>query len=628
MSNRRISFLAWNLVFFGVVLANAAARADDGPRVDDGPRADEQLSMLRARADEQFEQRLKWLAAKCEELELKQQAEITGHWFPVRDPARQYLFVPPPSDPTVPPAAAADVVQQWHRRFLQYRTAYAAELFKLVAPLLDVQHDTQAYQLLHEILREDPNHAEARRILGYMKSGGAWRQPGANSSARVMLAPHPRFGWRARQHWRIDTAHFRISTNDGAQAGLELGRQLEDLYHVWQQLFVRYWQVPGDLSNRLAGAAPAATRQEKHQVVLLKSRDEYLAMLKASQPNVGLSQGIYLYDDRMAVFYSGDERARATWFHEATHQLFQETGSVASGVGRRLNFWIVEGIALYMESLTPHDGYYSVGGVDSSRLQDARFRALTDGFYMPLDQFVALGEPALQTHADIRRLYSQAAGLAHFLMDYQQGRYRDALVDYIRLVYQGRDTPQTLGLLSNASLVELDAQYREFLNVTDADLAHLNPPPLVRNLSLSHTAVTDQGLAQLAEHRELQWLNLAFTATTDTGVAYFKDAAGLTDLYLEKTKITDAALEIIGRFEKLETLGLSLTSVTDAGLAHLTRLSNLTTLTLAGTAVTDAGLEELTNLRKLETLDVRATAVTAEGINRLKQSLPALRIDM
>ncbi len=104
----------------------------------------------------------------------------------------------------------------------------------------------------------------------------------------------------------------------------------------------------------------------------------------------------------------------ATWKHEATHQLFNEVRRVRPNLGQNANFWIVEGLALYMESLQIREGYSFVGGLEADRLQFARYRRLCEDYYIPLAQLTAMGKATLQQHAEIRRIYSQAAGLAHF----------------------------------------------------------------------------------------------------------------------------------------------------------------------------------------------------------------------
>jgi hypothetical protein len=69
----------------------------------------------------------------------------------------------------------------------------------------------------------------------------------------------------------------------------------------------------------------------------------------------------------------------------------------------------------------------------------------------------------LQSDPRIRTLYSQAAGLANFLVAYDGGRYRDALVTYLRAVYSGHDDADTLAKLTAARYSELDRQYHEFI---------------------------------------------------------------------------------------------------------------------------------------------------------------------
>lgn len=145
--------------------------------------------------------------------------------------------------------------------------------------------------------------------------------------------------------------------------------------------------------------------------------------------------------------------------HEATHQLFQETRPTARLVGRGDNFWIIEAVACYLESLEQHAGYFTLGGPDEGRMPAARHRLLVDNFYVPLDELVALGMQGLQRHADIAKLYSESAGLAAFLLS----RYPEATAKYLESVYTGHADHDTLARLSGRTYAELDAEYRAFV---------------------------------------------------------------------------------------------------------------------------------------------------------------------
>src|SRR5689334_23062257 len=61
------------------------------------------------------------LAAKCDELDLREQATITRHWPVERHPKRQYLFLPSTSDLTAPKSSTPEAARQWHQRFLELR---------------------------------------------------------------------------------------------------------------------------------------------------------------------------------------------------------------------------------------------------------------------------------------------------------------------------------------------------------------------------------------------------------------------------------------------------------------------------------------------------------------------------
>jgi hypothetical protein len=360
-------------------------------------------------------------------------------------------------------------------------------------------------------------------------------------------------------------------------------------------------------------------------VVFFRHRDEYVKHLRVAEPRIGITLGFYLQPERTAYFFGGPDDLAATWRHEATHQLFHETLRTSGDVGVTANFWIVEGVALYIESLASHAGYCTLGGLDADRLQYARYRALNEGFYVPLEELASMSRPAIQEAENIRRLYSQAAGLTHFLMHYDGGRYRPAMIDYLRMVYAGRDDAGSLSRLVGAPLATLDDQYSQFLQVTDDDLAHLAHRRGLSKLSLGHTAVTDAGLAHLDTISDLQWLDLAGCAITDETIHRLRGARQLRELSLEHTKITDAALDTVGRLSGLEQLDLSYTPVTDEGLAQLAGLTKLMDLWLTGTQITDAGLAHLHRMKDLGMLEVSDTRVTPHGVQQLQRRLPSLK---
>ncbi len=425
----------------------------------------------------------------------------------------------------------------------------------------------------------------------------------------------------------IESGSFHVTTDHSEQAGRRLVERLEELRDIWQQLFFRYHSNTAALARRLEGSTSVSRNPRRYKVVLFRDRQEYVEHLQRIEPRIGVSVGYYLESQKTAYFYIDDQPKDDTYFHEVTHQLFAETGRVVSGVGVRGNAWIIEGVAMYMESLRKMGHYYTAGGIDANRLQYARYRTLSQRFYVPLEQLVAMGRQDLQQHEDIRMLYSQSAGLATMLMDYRRGVYRRALVDYLRVVYQGRDRVDSLASLASVPLADLDGQYLEFLNVTDADLAALADAPPARNLSLGRTSVTDEGMKHLKGQTLLEWLDVGNTTVGDDGLAALCSATRLNHLIVEQTRISDASLETISNFRELEILDLTGTAITDEGLSHLRSLTKLKELWIGDTAIGDAGLVHLEGLKCLETLDVGGTNVTIEGWDRLKKVLPSLNTD-
>ena len=598
-----------------------------------GAFADE-VAAKREALDKEYAEQLTTLADKCDELGLSDEAKATRSWHIRRTAGRQYLFVPGTNDAAVLKAGSAKITQQWRDKLRSLREARGEELWQLVQRACDEHQAAVAFQLLHEVLRESPDHAQARRTLGYTKNiRGQWQLAGVPASGNGVAVPgsidHPKLGWRRRSYWRLETPHYNIATNHSPKAAVDLGRQMEDLHALWQQIFFNYWSNEAALAARLAGGnEPLARERPKMNVVLFRNREEYVQQLAPGEPKIPLTLGIYMDEPRTAFFYAGDESLHPTWYHEAAHQLFQESQPGRVSPGKSQNFWIVEGAAMYLESLQRHDGYWTVGGWDADRLQFARYRALAGDFAMPLKDLVTLSRDDVQKSPDIRRIYAHSAGLTHFLLNGAGGMYRDAATEYLTVIYQGRDARDTLAKLTSVESTELDQQYLRYLNLTDADLAGITAPQSIRNLSLGRTAVTDEGLKSLASCTNLVWLDLTGIPITDAGFAHLKDATKLQQLFLEGTKVADASLPVIGQMRELELLDLSALPISDEGLMHLAGLKKLKTLYLTNSPITDAGLVHLKGLKQLETLETAGTKITESGLKQLRASLPKLALEV
>lgn len=580
----RTLLLVGPLFFFSSLLALAA---------DPGTDPAAALESL----DRHFAQQLAILAEKCASLQLPEPAQMTRDWQVKRTRGRHTLFIPAPSDPTEPPPGAPELVQKWHSKFRELRLAQAASLYELVQQFLMAGDAARAYQLLHEVLRENPDHEQARAALGYvkLKGKGGWSSHFVTPAPLIGKTNHPKTGWVTGKYWRVETPHWKVATNGLPAAGVDLVKKLEDFHLLWRQLFFDYWCTAAELRVALAGVAPLPEPKAPLNVYLFKARAEYVKFLSPGEPAAALTQGYYSAAQQTAIFYAGDDAVQPTWLHEAAHQLFQQWRDSPQGVGEKHNFWLVEGAAMYVESLQNHGSHWTAGGWQADRLQIPRYRVLSGEKLLPLQQLVALRREQVQADPDIRKLYGQFAVQAHFLLDHPDPGYRQSASALLRELYNQRDKLNSLAELTGASLAELEPAAQKSLLVTDDDVLATPGLARLRNLALGRTQVTEKGLAALGVCQELRWLELTALPVTDEMLAQFKGATRLEQLYLDGTKISNASLPLIASFAALEELDLSSVAITDEGLAALSKLRKLKTLHLTGSQVTPAGVKQLKN---------------------------------
>jgi hypothetical protein len=564
----------------------------------------------------QFEQ----LAAKCDELKLPQQAVITRQWIVAQRHDQRVVYPFQTNDYFKPLVNASQLKQFWWASFMKLRRARADHIF-LQAKALAQSAPSQSFRLLHEVLHEDHRHTAARKILNYSDSMVFLLQPKPIRPKKR----HAYTGWEASDYYRISTTHFDIYTDSKPADGIEIARQVENLYSVWQQLFVEFWCDTAVLAERFNGSNKPLFARKRHQIILFSSREEYQAFFKRRSGATVNSVGFYAAEQKHSFLFASDPPKTSTWLHEVTHQLFYELGAQVKDVASDQNIWAIEGVAMYMESLRDHGHFVTVGGFESYRLQFARYRKTVDQFYLPLQQLAALGNSQLSSHVDIRRLYSQCVGLAHFFMDADNGEYRAPFFQLLSKIYTNTSTAGTLRQLSGQSFEELDAAYAEFLVVTDEHLADLRPGTKLQALCLADGQITDLGLQHLSDQRELSWLDLTRCEITDDSSKVFARLVNLNQLSLESTKITDKSLPVIGALLNLEELDLSLTQVGDAGVLHLQGNNNLTVLWLTGTKVSDDSERVLITLANLELLELTSTAMSAPTIQQVFNALPKLK---
>ncbi|HUQ72391.1 MAG TPA: hypothetical protein VM165_22885 [Planctomycetaceae bacterium] len=402
-------------------------------------------------------------------------------------------------EPELPAELPAEE-RQWRTQLRYQRKEYAKKLYLLSRRALHAGFPAYAYELVRELAVQDPDHAKARELLGYVLYKDEWVTPYAKKMLLKGADWDDRFGWLPKGHlaryenderfvdgrwmsvakeatirqdfahaWEINTDHYRIRTNYSLERGVELGRALEEFYEFFHQTFAGFFNDPEQLKRLFDGTAPGVVTGKKQYLVnYYRTREEYVERLERAFPQIRVTNGIYLTGDRTAHFYHDETNDHeATLFHEGTHQLFFESNPQNRQIGEAAHFWIIEGIACYMESFRRENGEFSVGDPKYIRFAGARMNALDQNYYMPFPEFDGMGMREFQNAPMLVKNYTQAAGLAHFFMQYDSGRYRDALVTHLVQLYSAnarkREAPQTLDQLTGTSARDLDREYHDWL---------------------------------------------------------------------------------------------------------------------------------------------------------------------
>ena len=146
----------------------------------------------------------------------------------------------------------------------QERREYADALFDLAKRAAEAGQLSLAFQWATEAVREDPDHADARRVLGYQERDGQWLTPYAARMAETGKHWHPERGWVAdesvpasakRDRWQVRTDHFLVTSDLSLESAAELAARLERLHQIWRQLFAGFGYSEREVRELFAESA-------------------------------------------------------------------------------------------------------------------------------------------------------------------------------------------------------------------------------------------------------------------------------------------------------------------------------------------------------------------------------------
>jgi Protein of unknown function (DUF1570) len=470
------------------------------------PMADSaQSAELRGRRDEILSRERSKLSALADRLRVGGQVAEAGQVAPgpTEAPAADgsSRFVPLPEVVPAGPKGLANVEVGraggnggWRADREAIRTEAARSLFDLAGKAAKAPSPSLAFadECLRAVIERQPDHAEARRLLGFLPRDRGWATPYAADMLDRGKVSDPKYGWVPgdwlphlrrgelpgprgsnrwmpaadadairrdwARKWEIETEHFRIYTNVPLDEAISFGRKLELLHELFFGLMAdvidsnrlplaERFKKPG-----LKPALPSPGARKYYQVYYFATREEYAQYLAPVQgAGAKLSLGTYVPRKESKEFggvsyffndVGGQLDVTSTLYHEASHQLLFESAGPDNYIQNAGNFWVFEGLGTYFETLQVEpDGSLRIGGMVGPRIAQARKRLLVGREFIPIEHLVALNGSRFrgdQGAGDIFLHYAESMALAVFLMQADGGRHREGFLDYVRDAYKGR----------------------------------------------------------------------------------------------------------------------------------------------------------------------------------------------
>lgn len=558
------------------------------------------------------------LAGICDSLQLPSEARLARKWIAPEREDQQVLYLPVA---LLDESVASQELASLAKHFNAARRRYAAFLFERVREMASGDEHA-AYNLLWQVVREDPGNEEAKKLLGPLARTLMVRPRLTRSRA-----PHPAFGWPAGSYSTVQTPHFRLTSRAGAKESVELAERLEEVYALWTQVFYPIWAPPGQLPEMIAGSRAAWPRHNDIEVYLLKDREDYVTALGVGEANIGASVGYYNPNVKKSFFYQGNALDE-TLVHELTHQLLMEATRINAlpSAGNNGGIWQLEGIALYMESLAKQDNFWTLGGLESPRMQTARYRAVRDGYWPSWTSFANASVEEWKRDPEIALKYSHAAGLSHLLLNRLGVEARKAYFRELVAIYQNSATPGSLLGFLGADEEVAKMRYQDLMVVTGEQLKSLaaadrQPEDLV----LCASELTAEQWSMLSDLNSLRWLDLSFSNVGDQNLAWLDSANSITRLGLEGTEITGELLPTVAKLPNLQELDLTGCRIDDQGLLFLENHPKLEILWLGETQITAASLRVLATIKNLQQCTVQGSQISDQQWQAFLTLHPELR---
>ena len=564
------NFTSSRIFYFAIVAILAIASSDSlTAKQNESATAPINWPAEREALEIQFAQELNEIADWCNKNNLARQVAGTLALKSDRDPRRQYIFLP--ATQLMPdPALHQGDLATWLDKVNVAKRNHAGRIFALAKKAAAENSMAIAYQLIHEVIYHDRDHAAVREMLGHKREETQWKVAVEAFKSRQAKVDHKFLPLTRGEYIIAKTPHFEIESTASVQRTQELAENLERWHGVWRQVFFEYWGSKTTLSDAIAGKKRFRLPTRKFKVVFFKNKQDYVAKLSSLVRGIAVSSGYYSNKQRVSFFYDGGKSERETWRHELTHQLFRESQGRSPDNAFENNYiWLDEGVATYFESMTELDGYVTLGGFDATRIQFARKQALLEKRALPIAQLHALSQAQWQARADAD-LYSQSASVVDLLMNDGGGTHQQDLVSLLKIIYKRPARPSVFAQKLKVEFADLDTRYTQFLKVDSNTVSnHLLKPESRTYLCLPNAGLSETAFASLGRCENLAELCISQQRIDSAFMNQLKTCESLTKIVLAGCEFPPGALESLAEIPNLVEVNLTYSKFTPEALAAL-----------------------------------------------------------
>jgi len=449
----RCIMLALLLCVVGPATAEAASGSSrEGQRRTRSENLERRFRVLFDKLNVEFSAKLQELAQWCADEGLGKEAAAV--WEQARGLDPELQGEAPRAGGAV---AGEEKRKEFEQRLKELRKEHARDLYSLGKKCYKSGLVGRSYDMVWEMLRYDPDNATARKLLGQVKYQGQWMSRYDALQRKRGLVFTEEYGWVPQKHlerlkqgylphqgrwlpkeeveklrsawsnaWEYETEHFTIRTNTTLSEAVAFGKVVEENYDLFMRVWISYFS-PRNQGEMLFGQRGSS---RKMKVNYFSTREEYAKATGMSDPN---NAGVYMSNSRTSYFFKTSlARNIQVLKHETTHQMFAETKRAR--YSSKHGAWVVEAVATYMETCHRRDGRIATLGRNSHWVVMFTGILKANGA-VPLKEFDALNYEQFQQLG--AAAYAQAASLALYFMEAEDGKYRERFVDYVRAYYSG-----------------------------------------------------------------------------------------------------------------------------------------------------------------------------------------------